>query len=125
MSVNSKQDRRVRRRRSIRKSISGTAERPRLTVSRSSKHIYVQAIDDTSGETIASASSLNDDLVGQIIGTEEGSRNVGTSKAVGKAVAQRLKEKNVEAVVFDRNGYLYHGRVSAVADGAREGGLKF
>ncbi len=125
MSVNNKQDRRSRRRRSIRKNISGTAERPRLTVSRSIKHIYVQAVDDTSGQTIASASSLNDDLVGQIIESEEGSRNVVASKAVGKAVAQRLKEKNVDAVVFDRNGYLYHGRISAVADGAREGGLKF
>ena len=125
MSVNSKHDRRSRRRRSIRKNVSGTAERPRLTITRSIKHIYAQAIDDTTGQTVASASSLNDDLVSQIIGSEEGSRNVQASKAVGKAVAQRLKEKSIEAVVFDRNGYLYHGRVSAVAEGAREGGLKF
>ncbi len=125
MSANNKADRRTRRRRSIRKNVSGTAERPRLSVSRSIKHIYAQAIDDTTGQTIASASTLNDDLVGQIISSEEGSRNVVASRAVGKAVAQRLKEKNVEKIVFDRNGYLYHGRVQSVADGAREGGLQF
>ena len=126
MSANNKADRRSRRRRSIRKNVSGTAERPRLSVSRSIKHIYAQAIDDTTGQTIASASTLNDDLVGQIISSEEeGSRNVVASRAVGKAVAQRLKEKNVEKIVFDRNGYLYHGRVQSVADGAREGGLQF
>lgn len=124
MSANSKQERRNRRRRSIRKRVTGTSERPRLSVSRSIRHIYVQAIDDTTGRTLAAASTLNDELVSQIIGSEEGSANFAAGKAVGKAVAQRLKEKNIETVVFDRNGYLYHGRVQAVADGAREGGLK-
>lgn len=123
MSANSKHDRRNRRRRSIRRKVTGTSERPRLTVSRSIRHIYVQAVDDTTGETLAAASTLNDELVSQILGSEEGSAGFAASKAVGKAVAQRLKEKNVEAVVFDRNGYLYHGRVQAVADGARDGGL--
>ena len=124
MSANSKHDRRNRRRRSIRKRVSGTSERPRLSVSRSIRHIYVQAIDDTTGRTLAAASTLNDELVSQILGGEEGSANFAAGKAVGKAVAQRLKEQNIETVVFDRNGYLYHGRVQAVADGARDGGLK-
>ena len=121
MSAQAKTARRTRRKIHIRKKISGTPERPRLTVFRSLKHIYVQAIDDVTGATIAQASSLNDEAVKQII---EGNGKVGVSTAVGKAIAQRLKEKNIESAVFDRNGYLYHGRVKAIADGAREGGLQ-
>ena len=122
----SKQERRLRRRRSIRNRIQGTAERPRLTVTRSLKHIYVQAIDDASGNTLAAASSLNDSLVSEIV--EAGSDKEGnllTSDAVGRALAQRLKEKGIEQVVFDRNGYLYHGRIQAIADAARDAGLNF
>ena len=124
MSVKKQAQRRARRRRSIRKKISGTAARPRLTVTRSLQHISVQAVDDVAGHTLASASSLNDELVASLIGDEqEGAANIKASRAVGKAIARRLKEKNVGGVVFDRNGYLYHGRVKAVADAAREEGL--
>lgn len=121
MSAQAKTARRTRRKIHIRKKISGTPERPRLTVFRSLKHIYVQAIDDVTGATLAQASSLNDEAVKAII---EGNGKVGVSAAVGKAIAQRLKEKNIDTAVFDRNGYLYHGRVKAVADGAREAGLQ-
>jgi len=124
MSTKKQAERRARRRRSIRRKVSGTAVRPRLTVSRSLRHIYVQAVDDVDGRTLASASSLNDELVSSLLGEggEEG-RNVRTSHAVGKAIARRLKEQNIELAVFDRNGYLYHGRVKAIADAAREEGL--
>jgi large subunit ribosomal protein L18 len=121
MSAQGKLARRTRRNIHIRKKISGTPERPRLTVFRSLKHIYVQAIDDVTGATIAQASSLNDEGVTSLLG---GAGKIGVGAAVGKAIAMRLKEKNIEAAVFDRNGYLYHGRVKAVADGAREGGLQ-
>lgn len=123
MRTKKQAERRARRRRSIRRKISGTAERPRLTVSRSARHIYVQAIDDVQGRTLASASSLNDELVSSLVDGDEG-KNIKTSRAVGKAIAQRLKEKNIELAVFDRNGYLYHGRIKAIADAAREAGLK-
>ena len=105
----------TRRRQSIRKKISGTADRPRLRVSRSLKHIYAQLIDDTQGRTLAEASSVSLKIDGH---------NVDAAKKVGKALADRAKEKNIEAVRFDRGGYRYHGRVKALADGAREGGLK-
>lgn len=123
MRTKKQAERRARRRRSIRRKISGTAERPRLTVSRSARHIYVQAVDDVNGHTLASASSLNDELVSSLVDGEEG-KNIRTSRAVGKAIAQRLKEKNIELAVFDRNGYLYHGRIKAIADAARDAGLK-
>lgn len=124
MSAKKQAERRARRRRSIRKKISGTAARPRLTVTRSLQHISVQAVDDVAGHTLASASSLNDKLVASLIGDEqEGASNIKASRAVGKAIARRLKEKNIEGAVFDRNGYLYHGRVKAVAEAAREEGL--
>jgi large subunit ribosomal protein L18 len=110
---------RVRRKISIRKKISGTAERPRLTVFRSAKHIYVQAVDDTTNTVLASASDLEENLK-----TEVGKKK-DRAKAVGKALAQKLLARNISLCVFDRNGFIYHGRVSAVADGAREGGLKF
>lgn len=126
MSAKQQAARRARRRRSIRKKISGTAVRPRLTVTRSLKHIYIQAVDDTTGSTLASASSLNDELVRSLLGDEaEASQNIKMSRAVGKAIARRLKEKEIDSAVFDRNGYLYHGRVKAAADAAREEGLNF
>ena len=110
---------RVRRKVSIRKKIAGTADRPRLSVFRSAKHIYVQAVDDTTNTVLASASDLEETLK-----TEAGKKK-DKAKAVGKAVAKKLLAKNISLCVFDRNGFIYHGRVSAVADGAREGGLKF
>jgi large subunit ribosomal protein L18 len=111
--------RRIRYR--IRAKVSGTAEKPRLAVFRSDKHIYAQAIDDGSGRTIAHASSLDSDLKGSV----KGGGNVDAAKAVGGAIAARLKDKGIEDVVFDRGGYLYHGRIKALADAAREAGLKF
>jgi len=121
MSAKSKIQRRNRRKFHIRKRVQGTGERPRVTVFRSLKHVYVQAIDDVTGKTIAQASSLNDAGVTSLV---EGTGKTGLSTAVGKAIAQRLQERNITAAVFDRNGYLYHGRVKAVADAAREAGLQ-
>jgi len=111
--------RRIRYR--IRKKVSGTATRPRLAVFRSDKHIYAQAIDDAAGRTLASASTLEPAVKGQV-GNKGG--NVAAASAVGKAVAERLRAQGIENVVFDRGGYLYHGRVKALADAAREAGLK-
>ena len=106
----------------IRKKVAGTAARPRLNVYRSDNHIYVQLIDDAKQVTIVSASSLEQGKDGKkhITGG-----NIAAAKQVGKLIAERAKEKGIEAVVFDRGGYLYHGRIKAVADAAREGGLKF
>jgi len=104
----------------IRKKMQGTAERPRLNVYRSLNHIYVQVIDDLNGKTLVSASTAE--------GKKEDRRtggNVASAKAVGKSIAERAKEKGVTKVVFDRGGYIYHGRVKALADAAREAGLKF
>ena len=112
-----KQLRRQRVKRGIRGKVSGTAERPRLTIFRSNKHIYAQLIDDREGFTLATASSLEDGL--------DGGSTVEGGKAVGTRLAERAREKGIEAVVFDRNGYRYHGRVQALAEGAREGGLRF
>ncbi len=105
----------------IRGRLSGTADRPRLTIFKSLKRIYVQAVDDTQGVTVASASSLEKDLRAKL----KNGANIDAAKAVGAAVAARLQEKGIKAVVFDRNGYLYHGRVKALADSAREAGLQF
>jgi large subunit ribosomal protein L18 len=105
----------------IRGRISGTPERPRLTIYKSLKRIYVQAVDDTKGVTLASASSLEKDLRG----TLKNGANIEAAKVVGASIATRLKELGVTAVVFDRNGYVYHGRVKALADSAREAGLQF
>ena len=102
----------------IRKSISGTTERPRLSVFRSNKEIYAQIIDDVRGVTLAQANSREGDVSKDSNKTEQ-------SKQVGHALAQRAKDAGVESVVFDRSGYLFHGRVKALAEGAREGGLKF
>ncbi len=115
-----KYERRQIRRYRIRNRVSGSAVRPRLSVFRSSIHIYAQIIDDTTGVTLAQASSRDD-----IKSLTEGAGKVGKSMAVGKLLAQRAKEKGVSAVAFDRGGYLYHGRVKALADGARAGGLNF
>jgi large subunit ribosomal protein L18 len=112
---------RLRRKVSIRKRISGTPERPRLTVFRSAKHIYAQAIDDTTNTVLASASDLEEAVKAEANGKKKAEK----AKLVGQAVAKKLIAKNITTVVFDRNGYIYHGRVSAVADGAREGGLQF
>ena len=105
----------------IRKKVSGTAANPRLAVFRSDKHIYVQVIDDGSGQTIAHASTLDAELKASV----KNGGNVDAAKAVGGAIAKRLKVKGIEDVVFDRGGYLYHGRIKALADAAREAGLKF
>ena len=102
----------------IRQKVAGSTERPRLAVFRSVKHIYAQVIDDTVGHTLAAASS------NEKSGIKSGG-NVAGAKAVGKLLAERAKEKGVKSVVFDRGGYLYHGRVKALAEAAREGGLKF
>ena len=112
---------RERRKLRIRKKISGTAERPRLTVFRSAKHIYVQAVDDLGAKTVAHVSTLSRDL------RTAASDNTKSeaAKAVGAAIAKALMDKGVKQAVFDRNGYLYHGRVKALAEGAREAGLEF
>ena len=107
---------RLRRKKHIKKTLRGTAERPRLSVFRSAKHIYAQVIDDESGRTLAAASSLKLDAY---------SGNKDAAKAVGEAVGKAALAANVDTVVFDRNGYLYHGRVAALAEGAREAGRKF
>jgi large subunit ribosomal protein L18 len=104
-----------------RKRLVGTSERPRLCVHRSSKHIRAQVIDDHSGRTLAAASSLDKEVRGII----KGGGNVAASKVVGKIIAERARAKGVEQVVFDRGGYQYHGRVQALAEAAREAGLKF
>jgi large subunit ribosomal protein L18 len=119
--VNPRERKRQARKVSIRKRVSGTAERPRLSVFRSAKHIYAQAIDDTTGAVLAAAS----DLEAAVQGDLEGKNKKDRARVVGKAIAAKLLAKSVAAVVFDRNGYLYHGRVAQVADGAREGGLAF
>ena len=103
----------------IRRKLAGSTERPRLAVFRSVAHIYAQVIDDLKGATLAAASSLEKDM------RSKTGANVDAAKAVGKLVAQRAIEKGVKSVVFDRGGYLYHGRIKALADAAREGGLQF
>jgi large subunit ribosomal protein L18 len=112
-----KANHRDRRHRRVRKKVTGTAERPRLAVFRSSKHIYVQAIDDLAGRTIASASTMEADLRGG------GTATVAAAKQVGTLIGERTKAAGITTVVFDRGGFKYHGRVAAVADGAREAGL--
>ncbi len=114
----SKTSRRERIKQGIRKNLAGTTERPRLSVFRSNKGIYAQVIDDSTGKTLAAASSLSKEVVAS------GSK-VEQSKAVGKLVAEKAVAAGISKVVFDRNGYLYHGRVKSLAEGAREGGLDF
>lgn len=112
---------RLKRHLRVRKKISGTTERPRLSVFRSAKHIYAQLIDDVKGVTIASASTLDKELASEI----GNGGNVESARKVGELVAKRAKAKGYENVVFDRGGYLYHGRIQALADAAREAGLQF
>lgn len=114
--MSKKVNRRYRIKKSIRKKISGTTERPRLTVFRSNKQIYAQIVDDVKGVTLAAASSL---------GSKDKVNKTEQAAAVGKKIAENAKAAGIENVVFDRNGYLYHGRVKQLADAAREGGLKF
>lgn len=117
-----KADRRERRRRGLRKRIRGTAERPRLSVFRSLKHIYAQLIDDHAGVTICEASTRSKGIREHV--ADKGG-DMGAAKTVGAALAEKAKAKSVESVCFDRNGYRYHGRVKALADAAREAGLRF
>ena len=109
---------RLKRHVRVRSKISGTPERPRLNVFRSNANIYAQIIDDVNGVTLASANTLEKDFEGT-------ASNCEAAKKVGQLVAERAKEKGIEEVVFDRGGYIFHGRIAALADGAREGGLKF
>jgi large subunit ribosomal protein L18 len=118
MPQDSKNDIRLRIHKRIRRKVSGTQERPRLAVFRSLNHIYAQVIDDGQGITVASAASTEKDLRGK-------GGNVTGAKLIGQKVAERAKEKGITRVVFDRGGYLYHGRVKALADAAREAGLEF
>jgi large subunit ribosomal protein L18 len=119
--LKSKSIRRFRRKAHVRKSVQGTTERPRLTVFRSNAHIYAQIIDDESGRTLAAASTLTPEVKAQIAELDK----KGAAKVVGATLASRAVAAGVKAVAFDRNGYKYHGRVAALADGAREGGLSF
>ena len=117
---NPKQRKRHARKESIRLHISGTAERPRLSVFRSAKHVYAQAIDDTTGRVLASASDLEPGIKASITGPKKE-----RARQIGKVIGEKLKSLKVEEVVFDRNGYIYHGRVKEIADGARDAGLTF
>ncbi len=121
MALANKNDRRHRRKTRVRKNIFGTPERPRLSVFRSLGHIYAQIIDDVSSVTLVSASSLDTDIKHSENITSKSS----TSKKVGELLAIRAIKKNISKVAFDRNGYIYHGRIKALADGAREAGLNF
>jgi large subunit ribosomal protein L18 len=116
---NKKTYRRIRIRLRIRKVVSGTSERPRLAIFRSNKEIYAQVIDDLKGHTLAAASSREKGI------GEKTAKKTDKAKLVGQLIAERAKEAGIDEVVFDRSGYLYHGRVKALADAAREGGLKF
>src|SRR5262245_55030893 len=112
---------RLRIHKRIRKNMTGTTSRPRLCVFRSNKHIYAQIVDDSKGTTLTTASTLDSDAKAEV----KNGGNVAAAKAVGKIVAKRALEKGINAVLFDRGGYIYHGRVKALADAAREAGLKF
>lgn len=114
-------ERRERRHKRVRRRVSGTQERPRLSVFRSLQHIYAQVIDDTRGVTLAAASTLEPDVAKQL----DGKTKTAEAQIVGELIAKRAKERGVERVVFDRGGYQYHGRVKALADAARAAGLEF
>lgn len=116
--IKTKEDAREQRRKRIRRRLAGTSQKPRLSVYRSLNHIYVQAIDDATGTTLISASTME-------IGADKKKGNKDAAKQVGELVARKCKERGIEAVVFDRGGYLYHGRVKALAEAARAAGLKF
>jgi large subunit ribosomal protein L18 len=121
MSAKTRQDIRTRLHARIRKKLAGTPERPRLAVFRSQSHIYAQLIDDDAGRTLCAASSLEKELRGK----QKRGSNLAAAKAVGSLLAARAKQGGVSAVVFDRGGFQYHGRIKALADAAREAGLKF
>lgn len=120
-STNPRSAARVKRQARIRKKIKGTTEKPRLSVFRSAKHVYAQVIDDTAGATLVTASSVEKDFKAQ----DKFESKRAAAAYVGKLVAQRALDKGIKKVVFDRNGFLYHGRIKAISDGAREAGLKF
>jgi len=117
---NSRKEKRLKKKIRIRKKIVGTQERPRLCVFRSAKHIYAQLIDDTAGVTLASASTVDNGY-----SAEEGADKSAKAKTIGKLVAAKAMEKGVKSIVFDRSGYICHGRVKSLAEGAREAGLEF
>jgi large subunit ribosomal protein L18 len=119
--MNPKQAARLKRRQRIRRKISGSAARPRLSVFRSTRHIYAQIIDDGKGQTLVAASTLSSELKDKLSGLKKAD----AAKEVGRLLAARAKEKGISQVVFDRNGFIYHGRVKAVADSCRENGLEF
>ena len=121
MADKNRSEARIRRHDRVRKNVAGTPERPRLNVYRSLSEIYVQVIDDQAGHTLVSASSVDRDLRGKL----DGKNKTEQAKLVGQAIAERAKSKGISAVVFDRGGFRYTGRVKALADGAREGGLQF
>ena len=116
--MQSSNDKRLRRKIRIRKKVNGTSERPRLSVFRSAKHIYAQVVDDSGGRTLVAASTV-------LKGVGEDGNKIERAKAVGSAIAKACLDKGIKAVVFDRNGFLYHGRVRALAESAREAGLSF
>jgi len=124
MKIRTKEDRRDRIKLRLRKRIVGTAGRPRLTVFRSLAHIYVQAVDDATGRTVASASTVEPALKAKLDKATRGGNKAG-AELVGRTIAERLVEKGLKQAVFDRNGFLYHGRVRAVAEAARKAGLEF
>lgn len=119
LNKNERKDNRLRRKRRIRKKVEGTAERPRMTVFRSNRHIYVQIVDDIDGRTLVSASTVEKEVAAEL-GEKDKSEQ---AEFIGKKVAERALAEGIKQVVFDRNGYIYHGRVAAVAQGAREAGL--
>ena len=116
--LDQKNKRRLKRRMRIRKDLAGTGERPRMTVYRSNRYLYVQVVDDSTGSTLVSASTIEKDL-------RNLKKTTSGAQTLGEAVGKRLKEKKIDTVVFDRNGYLYHGVVKALADGARKSGIRF
>lgn len=116
--LNEKQRKHLKRKLHIRKYLHGTAERPRLSIFRSNKNIYLQLIDDDKAHTLASISTLEKDFI-------DGKVNIATGEKIGEEMGKRLKDKNISTIVFDRNGYLYHGVVKAVADGVRKAGIEF
>ncbi|MFZ5776449.1 MAG: 50S ribosomal protein L18 [Thermodesulfobacteriota bacterium] len=120
MANNTKETARAKRVKRIRKNISGTPERPRLRVFKSAKHIYCQIIDDVAGNTLAAMSTMNKEMAGG-----EAAPKTEMARRVGLKIAEMAKSKGIEKVVFDRGGYIYHGRVKALSEGAREGGLDF
>ena len=125
MKIRTKKDRRVRIQMRQRRRITGTAERPRMAIFRSVGHIYAQAIDDMTGQTLAAASSVEAELKKSTFKGKVSGGNVAGAEALGKLIAERLKEKGIKKVVFDRGGNLYHGRIKAIADSARAAGLEF